>query len=64
MRSVAKAKNISIKYELKENIPEILTDPIQIKLVIENLLDNAIRYSKENGEIKIHLSKRNNNISL
>jgi len=56
-----KAKNISIKYEVRENIPEILTDRIQLKLVIENLLDNATRYSKDNGEIKIYLGKKNHN---
>jgi signal transduction histidine kinase len=58
---VAKTKNIKIIYEIGENTPEILTDPLQLKLAIENLLDNAIRYSKENGEIKIYLGRKNNN---
>ena len=37
-------------------------DPSQIKLVLETLLDNAIRYSKEKGKVNIKLIKENNDL--
>jgi signal transduction histidine kinase len=44
--------------EPSEKVPLILMDPEKIKLVIENLLDNAIKYTKAEGTIQIAL-KRN-----
>jgi signal transduction histidine kinase len=58
----ARASNVQVKFDFEENLPEISTDPQQIKLVIENLLDNAIRYSKRKGEVRIFLGKKGNNI--
>jgi len=67
----AKEKNILIKVETENNFPEISTSPPKIKLIIENLLVNAILYSQsqdENSadmaskEIKISIEKKKNNI--
>ncbi len=54
----ARASNVEVIFEPQENLPKIFTDSLQIKLVIENLLDNAIRYIKENGKVLIKLEKR------
>jgi len=54
----AKASNVEIKFDFDKNLPEISTDLNQIKVVIENLLDNAIRYMGKKGEVKINLRKR------
>jgi signal transduction histidine kinase len=54
----AQASNIEIAFESDGNIPDILADPSQVKLVIENLLDNAIRYIKEKGRVEIRLKKK------
>lgn len=58
----AKASNVEIKFEPSENLPKIYNDPSQIKLVIENLLDNAIRYIKERGVIDIKLVQKDRDI--
>lgn len=58
----ANARKLGIKSEITKGLPEILTDPPQLKMVFENLLDNAIRYSKDIGEIKIYLGEKNNNL--
>jgi signal transduction histidine kinase len=55
---VAKAKKIEIKSEIAEDLPEILSDPAQLKMVFENLLDNAIRYSNNVGEIKVWFGEK------
>jgi len=58
----AKASNVEIKFLAEENLPKIFTDPSQIRLVIENLLDNAIRYIKERRQVEIKLKKRDKNL--
>ena len=60
----AETSNVEVKFEVEGNLPKILADPFQIKLVIENLLDNALRYIKEKGEVKIKLEKRGKNLYL
>lgn len=59
--SFAEASNVEIKFEFQKKLPKILIDPFQIRQVIENLLNNAIRYIKDRGEVKILLEKRNKN---
>jgi signal transduction histidine kinase len=57
----ARASNVEIKFEPEKNLPEVFSDPSQLRLVIENLLDNAIRYIKERGQVEIKLEKRDKN---
>lgn len=52
-----KASNVKVEFRAKENLPKVFTDPSQIRLVIESLLDNAIRYIKEKGRVEIKLEK-------
>ena len=56
------ASNVEIEFKSEENLPKILADPSQLHLVVENLLDNAIRYIKDNGKIKMLLSRRSQNL--
>ena len=58
----ARASNVEISFDSEENLPQIIVDPDQIKLVIGNLLDNAIRYIKERGKAEIDLKKKNDNL--
>lgn len=58
----ARASNIEIEFNFAQSLPKIFTDPQQIKVVIENLLDNAIRYAGRRGKIKISLDKKEKDI--
>ena len=62
LESFARAANVEIKLECEENLPKIFIDPSQLKLIIENLIDNAIRYIKDKGTVEINLKKQKNNI--
>lgn len=62
MEIFAKAANIKIEFEAEAKLPQILTDPSQLKLVIENLLDNAVRYTEEKGKVEINLEKKDKNL--
>lgn len=52
---VAALKNISIEPHIDENVM-IRFNPTQLQRIIDNNLSNAIKYSKEEGNIEIFLS--------
>ena len=58
----ALASNLEIKFRAKENLPKIFADQSQIRLVIENFLDNAIRYIKGIGVVEIKIESQEKNI--
>ena len=58
----ALASNVEIKFLNKEDLPKVFADPSQIRLVIENLLDNAIRYIKGIGVVEIKIESQEKNI--
>lgn len=53
----AKASHIDLSFYPDKSLPKILADPSMIKLVIENLIDNAIRYTKGGGKVEIKFKK-------
>ncbi len=57
-----KASNVEVKFELQRNLPKVLADPSQVRLIIQNLLDNAIRYIREKGVVEIRLEEQNKNL--
>ena len=44
MGSFAKANNVELYLCAEPNISKVLTDPIRLRLVLENFIDNAIKY--------------------
>lgn len=61
---VASSHNIKIKVE-KEKLPKVLIDPLKISQVIENLVDNAVQYSKEKGgEVKVKLENKGKTVKV
>lgn len=52
--SVADEKHVKISVKTEGTIPSVRADELRLRQVIQNLIDNAIRYSKpENGHITI-----------
>lgn len=58
--SLAEASNTKISLELETNIPPVMKDKRGLELVLHNLIDNAIRYTKEQGRVEIKLSSKGN----
>lgn len=56
------ANNTNVSFEPESNLPQIFVDPSQIKIVVTNLFDNAIRYLNNNGKIEVKLKKDGKNL--
>ncbi|HUV81211.1 MAG TPA: HAMP domain-containing sensor histidine kinase [Patescibacteria group bacterium] len=54
-----KASNIEMDFKAEDNLPEADIYSSQVKLAIGNLLDNAVRYTKERGKVEIRLKRKN-----
>ena len=61
-KPVANAYNVEVIFKNQKLLPKAFSDPSRIKLVVENFLDNAIRYVKDKGKVEIELSKNSGNI--
>jgi len=59
---LAKAFNVEIELDFNDNLPKAMADPEQIAQVIENLLDNAIRYVRDRGKIKVKIGQKEKNL--
>lgn len=56
-------KKIKFELETPETLlPKVYVDKEKISIVIQNLLENAVKYTQERGSIKISLKKTNSSI--
>lgn len=55
-KGAADNKNINIQTNIPEDL-EVLTDLHAFRTIIRNLIDNAIKYTPENGQVNISASK-------
>ena len=53
-------KNIRISYNIPETIPALDCDPNKIRQVLDNLLDNSIKYSEQNSVVELHVTNDGN----
>ncbi len=61
---LAKAKDIKIVLNKKENLPLVFADLSLVERVIQNLMDNALKFTPEGGTIGIDLDVTDNNVSI
>jgi len=60
----AKTKKRRLTLRVPENLPTIAADPSSLSEVINNLIDNAIKYSKENGEVIVSAQPKDNFVEV
>ena len=53
MAKQAKARSIVIKPDIPASLPKIIADEARISQVLINLLDNAIKYTKDGGVVTV-----------
>ena len=57
-------KNLRLELEVPDNFPTLRADERRLEEVVHNLLDNAVKYSPQNGHILIQASAPNQEVVL
>lgn len=60
----AKTQRRRLSFQIPNNLPPIAADRSSLGEVITNLVDNAIKYSPENGEVVISATTKQNEVEL
>ncbi len=56
LSDLAEARDISLSLQRESPIPRITADRARLKQVFINLLDNAIKYNRDGGQVRVRLS--------
>jgi len=63
-RPEASKKELTVRVDLQDNVPEIQADPTQIKQAILNVFLNAIEHSPSRGSITLTTEAKDHNILI
>jgi two-component system sensor histidine kinase KdpD len=55
---------VRLKTKIREGLPEVMVDPMQMDQVLTNLLENAARHSPPDGEIQVAVSTFRNVVQV
>ncbi len=58
------AKKLKAIIDVADDCPSIGADEARLREVFDNLLDNAVKYSNENGQIRLRAERRGDSIAL
>lgn len=64
VEGAAQQKNISIQRHLPDNFPALFGDKDKLKVAVINILNNAVKYTPENGEIDMALREEDSSVVL
>ncbi len=53
LENLIKEKNINFSLDIEDSLPLVFIDTLRIEQVVTNLISNAIKFTPENGEIKV-----------
>jgi len=63
LNPLARKKNLRLTVSVPPNL-QIWVDPEKLDQVLTNIIDNAIKYTPEKGEVKIHAIEKQGNIRI
>lgn len=55
---------VTIHTKIREGLPDVMADPMQLDQVLTNLLENAARYSPAAGQIQVAVSSLNDAVQV
>ena len=58
--AIAQAKNIKLTADLADNLPQVYGEAKALTEILNNLIDNAIKYTPESGQVKITTEIKDN----
>lgn len=63
MEVLARAEGISIETDIERPVP-IVADRFAVSLIVQNLIDNSIKYNRPSGAIRLKLESLDGNVNL
>jgi PAS domain S-box-containing protein len=63
LRSQVEAKSLELRVDAPVDLPRVMVDSLQVERVINNLVINALRHTKQ-GEIRISAEQRDSQIAI
>ncbi|WMW26275.1 PAS domain S-box protein [Methanolobus sediminis] len=63
-RPIASKKNIMIEFEIEHGLESIFADECKFNAILHNLLENAIKFNKEGGFVKVIFQKAGNDVNV
>ncbi len=64
LRASAESKNLKLEADLPDDLPLITGDPIRLRQLIGNLLENAIKYTPPGGRVHIETLSEDDQVIL
>ncbi|RJQ13569.1 sensor histidine kinase [Candidatus Parcubacteria bacterium] len=61
--SLAEDKKVKLNVKMDNDLPDVIGDPQRLRMVVQNLTDNAIKYNKEGGSVAITVKKEDGMVS-
>ncbi|MFD2587829.1 ATP-binding protein [Croceitalea marina] len=61
---LAEQKNINLKLEMGKGIPLVFADISLVERAIQNLMDNALKFTPKNGEVIVQITPKNNDVEI
>ena len=61
---LAEQKNIVLKLSMKENIPLVFADISLVERAIQNLMDNALKFTPEGGEVIVKIEAEGQHVEV
>lgn len=64
LKPLAEKRKLTLNFKPVDHIPPLKIDPENMRIVLQNLVDNAIKYSREGSEINITVGKTDSDVSI
>lgn len=64
LRAAAETRGLQLRVDLPEDLPLVSGDPIRLRQMIGNLLENAIKYTPKDGQVTIMASSEGDQVIL
>jgi two-component system sensor histidine kinase BaeS len=58
------AKDVALRYQVSDRLPDVLADPDRIGQVLANLLENALRHTPPAGAVTVHARATGGGVQL
>ena len=55
-------KGLTLSMDMPNNFPIVFGNPVQLRQVVDNLIDNAIKYSNKNGTVRVRCAVEENQV--